>query len=169
VNETEKEALLKEEYFFLQKAFEDFDLKSLTIKGWVTTGSAAAFILGVKWQEVATPTVVAVIAVSAVVWIIEAIWKLSQKAFSNRIRTIEAYFRSDKTVVKQDVFPLQIYNSWYEAYYADLPVYTYEIDMGLRNKGIQERFFKMLFRPSVFFPYLPIIAICLVVYPLLLL
>lgn len=153
-------ALLKEEYFFLQKAFEDFDLKSLSIKGWVTTGSAAAFILGVKWQEVATPTVLAIIAVCVVVWVVEAIWKLSQKAFSNRIRTIEAYFRGDKTVVTHEVFPLQIYNSWYQAYYKDLPVYSYEIEKGLREKTIQVRFFKTLLRPSVFFPYLPIIAIC---------
>ena len=36
---------LKEEYLFLQSQYEDYDKRSLQIKGWVSTGAAAGIAL----------------------------------------------------------------------------------------------------------------------------
>ena len=37
---------LKDEYLKLQDLFEDFDRRSLTIKGWVSAGAAVAIVAG---------------------------------------------------------------------------------------------------------------------------
>jgi hypothetical protein len=89
---TDKE-LLKEEYFSLQKAVEDFDGKALTIKTWSVTASgaalAAAYLQHEKW-------VLLIAAGSSLVfWYIDALWKVNQRVYYPRIREIEAHFRGE--------------------------------------------------------------------------
>jgi hypothetical protein len=38
LSQKEKNELLKEEYYFIQQQYQGFDNKTLTIKGWISTG-----------------------------------------------------------------------------------------------------------------------------------
>lgn len=81
---------LAQEYLHLQNIIEGFDARALTIKAWSVTFSAAG--LGLAYQQ-HNPVLLLVAAGSALVfWMVEAIWKLDQRAFFPRIRRIEAWF-----------------------------------------------------------------------------
>ncbi len=148
-------ALLKEEYFVLQKIYEDFDGKSLTIKGWIASGSIAAFIFSRQQGKFDATVGMLIILICVSIWAVEVVWKLYQRGFADRIRIIEGYFRNDELL--DPVFPLQIYHKWSKSYSQDRPVYQYEIDKGLRPKRLVTRALKMAMRPSVLLPYGPII------------
>ena len=82
---------LRQEYFQLQKAVEDFDQRSLTMKGWSVTASMAA--IGAAFTQ-ATPTLFLLASASAFLfWVIEALWKSFQQAYYPRIRKIEDFMR----------------------------------------------------------------------------
>ena len=120
ISDTERKAFLKDEYFLLQGQYEDFDRRSITIKGWVTTGSIVGFgtALAQEQQYVSVSILAIVALLSAVVWYLEATWKQFQYAFQQRIRTIEPYFRSDDEFfrMRPDLSnppdPFQIFSSW---------------------------------------------------------
>lgn len=83
---------LKEEYKILQGQYEDFDRRSLQIKGWIAAAAVAGVALGLdpaKNQHGILWVVVAVIAAS--IWYIEGEWKVFQYALADRIRIIEAF------------------------------------------------------------------------------
>ena len=44
----QRRGYLRDEYLFLQGQYEDYDKRSLTIKGWVSTGAIAALALAFK-------------------------------------------------------------------------------------------------------------------------
>jgi len=103
--------LLAQEYFRLQEAVEAFDSRALTIKAWSVTFSAAG--LGLAYQQ-ETPVLLLIAAGSALAfWLVEAMWKVSQQSYYQRIRAIEAHFRGDKATV-----PLQIAASWHRSFIA---------------------------------------------------
>ncbi len=104
------DALLKEEYFRLQQMVEEFDGKSLTIKAWSVTLSAAGIVAA--YVEKA-PIVLLIASGSALVfWMVEALWKTNQQAFYPRIRLIENHFSGSDN----PVLPLQIAHSWSAAW-----------------------------------------------------
>lgn len=106
----EKASLLRDEYLQIQKIIEDFDAKSLTIKAWSVTLSAAALVAA--YAENA-PFALLVGSGSAVAfWIVEALWKAMQQAFYARQRSIEAWMRNDG----DEVHPLQITTAWHSAW-----------------------------------------------------
>ena len=110
---SEDRAFLKDEYLKLQDQYEDFDRRSLTIKGWVSAGAAIAFASGFKASEpfsVAAWLAIAAIALSF--WYLEARWKQFQYALAGRITTLEAYFRGEST----EPAPLQMYKAWFASY-----------------------------------------------------
>lgn len=45
LDEKEHQSLLQDEYLLLQNQYQDYDRRSLTIKGWVGSGAAAALAL----------------------------------------------------------------------------------------------------------------------------
>ena len=98
---------LAQEYLLLQKTVEDFDARALTIKAWSVTFSAAG--LGLAYQQ-HNRILLLIAALSAVIfWIVEAVWKMHQRAFYARIREIEAHF----ALVGHGSFaPFQILRSW---------------------------------------------------------
>jgi len=114
MDQQQRDGLLKEEYFFLQKCYEDFDQRTLLIKGWSVTVSLGGLALGFQSKQ----QVIWILAgLSAVLfWVLEAKWKSFQYAFSPRIQEIEAYFRGDKK--EGGVNPLQIYTAWFHSYQA---------------------------------------------------
>jgi hypothetical protein len=127
LSETDRRAFLKDEYLLLQNQYEDFDRRSLTIKGWVASGAAAALAISFSTNyrlSVLIPVFVTVIAL--VFWYLEAKWKLFQYALADRIRVIEAYFRDDTNKPEANPAPFQVYHYWYKSYAKDEPIFEYE-------------------------------------------
>ena len=159
----ELRTLLKEEYFKLQDQYEGFDNRALLIKSWVASGSVAALALAFHASKpVAFYIPVFVAIITACVWMLETTWKMFQSAFGGRIRTIEAYFRDDPDRIEKTPQPLQIYHAWYRNLHFDPPVYESE-----RSRGIVLRYSSQALHPSVFIPYLPILAVCVFIFFLL--
>lgn len=160
-----KEAMLKDEYLFLQSQYEDFDRRSLSIKGWVSGGAIAALALSFSSSHSLTifiPFFIAVVVVT--VWYLEAHWKLFQYALSDRIRIIEAYFRGDESILHKDPVPFQIYHWWFKSYVHDEPIYGYETH---RPRNRTARLKSAAFQRFVLLPYAPIFILCLVTVPVL--
>jgi hypothetical protein len=126
IDDKERRSLLKDEYLFLQSQYEDFDRRSLTIKGCISTGTIAAIAIAFNSSyrhAYIVPIMVALI--SAVFWYLEAYWKLFQYALADRIGIIEAYFRDDQYILVRNPAPFQIYDWWFRSY-NDEPIYEYE-------------------------------------------
>jgi hypothetical protein len=117
LSDQDRRSYLKDEYLFLQSQYEDFDRRSLTIKGWFSGGAVAAIGLSFNASPVhGSFVLVAVAAIAAVFWYLEACWKVFQYALSDRIQTIEAYFRGGTEVPAKIPDPFQIYKSWFQSY-----------------------------------------------------
>lgn len=91
---------LKDEYLLLQKAYEDYDSRIITIKGWSATIGMAAIGAGFYqsrflWLFAAGAAVV--------FWILEGLWKSFQYMNGPRIELIEEAFRTEQF---DDVAPL---------------------------------------------------------------
>lgn len=153
-----RHAYLKDEYLFLQGQYEDFDRRSLTIKGWFSGGAVAAMALTFSVPQPYSGLVpITVASVAAVFWYLEAYWKLFQYALSDRIRIIEAYFRGDPDILLKDPPPFQIYNSWYHSYSRDEPIYEYE--RSWRPKPKSKRLRQVAFQRFVCLPYIVFILL----------
>lgn len=126
-----KIGLLKDEYLLLQKFYEDFDGRVVTIKGWSATIGIAA--IGAGFYQSRFLWLFAAGA-AMVFWLVEATWKSFQYLYSPRIQELERAFRDDRF---DEIAPFQIYTSWFAA--------------------LQKHRFQILARaalPIVFFPHL---------------
>ena len=131
---------LRDEYLMLQSQYEDYDNRSLTIKGWVTGGALVAGGLTVSGEQSwEFPLLIGLIVLS--IWYLEACWKLFQYALRGRIKEIEGYFRGENN----DLVPMQSYDVWFKSY-----------SVGNRTR----RTFNAGFQHFVCLPYLPIIVMC---------
>lgn len=99
---------LVQEYLFLQKTVEEFDGRSLTIKAWSVTFSAAG--LGFAYQQHNKILLLVAAGSALVFWIVEAIWKYRQRAFYPRIFEIERWFKNHTK--PKDSAPFQITTRW---------------------------------------------------------
>jgi hypothetical protein len=127
LSDNDRRSLLKDEYLLLQNQYEDFDRRSLTIKGWVASGAAAALAISFSTSyRVSEMIPVFVTVIALVFWYLEAKWKLFQYALADRIRVIEAYFRDDPDKPEASPAPFQIFAAWYKSYAKDEPIYEYE-------------------------------------------
>ena len=144
MDDAERDRFLKDEYLKLQDQYEDYDRRSLTIKGWVSAGAAGAIALGVQKAE--SSVILLVVALLALCfWYLEASWKIFQYALRLRIEELEAHFRGEIVVFH----PLQMFAKWFERYA--------RINGTRRLIGAAAQGFVML-------PYALIIAICLAIY-----
>jgi hypothetical protein len=110
MDKEQKLAFLKDEYLLLQKFYEDFDTRVITIKGWSATIGLAA-IGGGFFQSKFLWLFAAGAAI--VFWVIEGLWKSFQYMYAPRIVSIEKAFRAQSI---DDIHPFQIYSSWFEAF-----------------------------------------------------
>jgi hypothetical protein len=155
---------LRDEYLCLQTQYEDYDKRSLTIKGWVSTGALTALALA---MNAAFPTSLVILLIVACVvliaWYTETCWKMFQYGFADRIRIIEAFFREEREILIKDLRPFQIYHWWFKSYAQDMPIYAYEKNAGKKHrpKSFLRRFREVAFKQFVFWPYLPLLLICL--------
>jgi hypothetical protein len=158
IDPKERMSLLKDEYFFLQNQYEDYDRRSLMIKGWVSAGATAALALSFGSSQaysICIPIIIA--AVSGIFWYLEAYWKLFQYALSDRIRIIEAEFRDDPEILIKNTAPLQAYNWWFRTYVHDDPIFPYETKSRPRSK--RERLKEAASQRFVCLPYLAFIVL----------
>jgi hypothetical protein len=108
MDNTTKISLLTDEYLLLQKFYEDFDSRIVTIKGWSATIGMAAIGGGFSTKS---PYLWLFGAGAGVVfWLVEALWKSFQYMYGPRIKLIEQAFASEEF---SGVSPLQIYSSWF--------------------------------------------------------
>lgn len=126
-----KISFLKDEYLLLQRFYEDFDGRVMTIKGWSATVAIAA--IGVGFYQTEYLWLFAA-AASLIFWLLETTWKSFQYMYAPRIEAIEEAFRNDDF---SEIAPFQIYTSWFE-------VFT--------ENGFQ--LFQNFRLPIVFFPHL---------------
>ena len=94
MNEFGAGRLPEDEYILLQSQYENYDNRSITIKGWVASGATVAIALGFSTTHKFSyliPVAVGIIVVS--IWYLETYWKLFQYALRPRIQVIEAHFR----------------------------------------------------------------------------
>ena len=153
----ERLSFLKDEYLLLQNQYEDFDRRSLTIKGWVASGAGAALAISFNTTyrlAVCLPLFVALMAV--VFWYLEAKWKVFQYSLADRIRTIEAFFRDDPDKPDSNPAPFQIYHAWYKSYAEDKPLFPYEKDH--RPRTLARRLKNAALHPYVSALYIVVLA-----------
>lgn len=132
------EDLVADEYLQLQKVVEDFDQRTLTIKAWSVTFSAAG--LGLAYAQKAS-VILIVAALSALVfWIVEALWKTNQQPYYARIAAIEAHFSGDPAATTT---PFRIGASWNQAF---------------RAAGGYGRAWRIMLWPHVLLPHAAIVA-----------
>ena len=105
-----KLGFLKDEYLLIQKQYEDFDTRIMTIKGWSATIGLAA--LGAGFQYTKYLWIFAA-GIGVIFWILEAIWKSFQYNYADRIELLEEKFRTGNV---DDVAPFQIYTAWMEVF-----------------------------------------------------
>lgn len=105
-----KITLLKDEYLLLQKFYEDFDGRIVTIKGWSATIGMAA-IGGGFYQSRYLWLFSAGAAI--IFWLVESLWKSFQYMYGPRIQVIEEAFRTDQFA---DISPMQVYSSWFDTF-----------------------------------------------------
>jgi hypothetical protein len=106
IDRATKLGLLKDEYLLLQKLYEDFDTRVITIKGWSATIGLAALGTGFMYSRFLW---LYAAGIGVVFWTLEAIWKSFQYNYSPRILALEEAFRSGDL---ERVQPLQIYTAW---------------------------------------------------------
>lgn len=97
---------LKDEYLLLQKFYEDYDARVITIKGWSATVGLAA--LGVGFYQSRYLWLFAAGA-AMIFWFLEALWKGFQYMYEPRIQLLEAAFLSNDF---DGVSPFQVYTAW---------------------------------------------------------
>lgn len=135
---------LKDEYLKLQDQYEDFDRRSLTIKGWVSAGAAVAIVAGLKDEgSFGIVQWLIVAALAATFWYLEARWKQFQYALAGRLKELERYFRGEGPEPK----PLQIYSSWFTHY---------------KKATERSALWPAARQDFVMLPYVVIIAVCMI-------
>jgi hypothetical protein len=103
--------LLSEEYFFLQKTVEDFNSQAIEFKAWSASIGIAALLAAYTKPVAASGRVGVMVAALAAIpfWVTESLWKLFQKAYEGRLRTIEMCLRGEDC---QSFYPLQVWTAW---------------------------------------------------------
>lgn len=106
---------LRDEWLLLQKQYEDFDQRALTLKGLSTPLLGAGYAAGVK--DGAETIVLATMMVAACLWALETMWKMFQYSLTDRIKALEDYFRDPDSC--QDYKPFQVFTSWGQSFARD--------------------------------------------------
>jgi hypothetical protein len=130
-------ALLKEEYFHLQKTVEDFDQRTLTIKAWSVTTSMVGIAASFLHRDAIILSLLAAMA-SLSFWMTEALWKEFQQCYYPRIRALENAFSKGDAAER----PFRINKAWSQTYH------SYDL----------RRYVQVSLWPHVMFPHIFIVA-----------
>jgi hypothetical protein len=142
--EKTNDELLAQEYLELMKAINEFDSRALTIKAWSVTFSAAGLTAAYIEEK---PIILLIAAFSALVfWVVEALWKVSQRGYYPRVEEIEAHF-ADRA--GSSTIPFRVRASRVEAF---------------RGWRKELRMLEVLFFSHVALPHVAIFALGLILY-----
>ena len=126
-----------QEYLYSTQAWDDFDNRILTIKGWTAAGGLAAIVAGLGAKELSSPIMVGAALVIVSLWFLEAQWRIFQHSNHARIEALEAYFAGKR--------PLSA------------PFQSHTLSALVRTADGWTAWPKELFTPFVFTPYLPLV------------
>jgi hypothetical protein len=164
VNDRDRSDLLKAEYLLLQNHYEDFDKRTLTIKGWIAAGATAALAIPFgNNSKHAYFVPISIMIIAASFWYLEAHWKVFQDAIGDRIRIIEAYFRANSDILDRNPFPFQAYYQFSISYEDDKPIYRKVSGQPEEERGRSKyrRLAKKASESYVFMPYAVIFVLSL--------
>jgi len=138
-------SILQEEYFYLQKSVDEYDKKSLTIKGWSITFSLAILVGAfVKCNEI----LLLISSFSALLfWIIDWYWKQFQNANYARLFDIERFISGREI---KDFRYLNVTGSWFASFKSNT-----------KSKKV-----KLFFLPQTHLPYSIILAFGFIIFTL---
>jgi hypothetical protein len=105
-----KMGFLRDEYLLIQKLYEDFDSRIITIKGWSATIGLVAVGGGFYYTKYLW---LFGAGIGLIFWVLEAIWKSFQYSYADRIQILEAGFRTGDV---EKIKPFQIYTAWMESF-----------------------------------------------------
>jgi len=160
--DAEYKSFLRDEYLLLQNQYEDYDRRSITIKGWVSSGMVAGLAFSLT-KDAASPFIPFIIALFALVfWWLEASWKIFQYAIVGRIRILEANFRNDPDILYKNPPPFQVYHWWYKTFANDEPIFVYETTR--RRRHWVMRVLRVATQPFVQLPYSIIIILAAIIF-----
>jgi hypothetical protein len=129
------------EYVLLQGLYEDSDKRALSLKAMATPLLGAGLAVGLNQASIAI--LVATMAASIALWILEVIWKTFQYCHIARVKHIEALFRGDPGAFTEEA-PFQVFESWAGEW--------------ARHYKYPRAWASIMRQPFVFLPYAVIVA-----------
>jgi len=128
------------EWKILHNNHEEYEKYALIIKLLTIAIALTCFLFSIS-------NIIA-ICILSILWLQEGIWKTYQSRISNRIEKIELSQRLDPEELEQDKLePFQFYSQWNESRQSSL--------------GLIMEYIKSTLKPTVLYPYLPLIIIML--------
>lgn len=134
---------LKAEYALLQTHYEAYDARALLIKSWSAPLLAAGVGVGASLDGCA-PLVIATLVAALCLWTLEGFSKIYQRAFDDRIESLEAWFAGPGNM---PVAPFQMLSGWRKSFDES------------KREGLARDLARFMLKPAVCIPYLPIVIV----------
>jgi len=93
MTDKERLGLAKEEYFYLQGAYERFDSAFFQIKSWSVTLGAAGILAALNLKSNQPIAFLMIGAMALTFWYMDITWKIFQRAHLPRIIALEAFLK----------------------------------------------------------------------------
>ena len=135
--------LYVQEYLYSAGAWDDFDSRCLTIKGWTAAGGLAAIVAGLGAKELSLPIMAAAGLVIISLWCLEAQWRVFQHSNHARILQLEDYFAGRRRL--------------------SAPFQPHTLSAEVRKVGGWRSWWRELVSPLVFVPYLPLLTLLAII------
>ena len=100
MSDNDRRSLAKEEYFYLQGAYERFDSAFFQIKGWSVTLGTAGLLAALNLKANQSLAFLVIGGMSLAFWSMDITWKTFQRAHLPRIEALEAILRSDEPITE---------------------------------------------------------------------
>ncbi len=127
------------EYLYSTGAWDDFDTRCLTIKGWTAVGGLAAVLAGLSSKDLSVPILGGAILVILSLWVLDAQWRVFQHSNHRRIVQLEEYFGGRR--------------------HLDAPLQCHTSSAQVRAEEGWRAWPRELLSPLVFVPYLPLVVL----------
>ena len=135
--------LYVQEYLYSAGAWDDFDTRCLTIKGWTAAGGLAAIVASLGAKELSLPIMVAAALVIFSLWCLEAQWRVFQHSNRERILQLEDYFAGRRRL--------------------SAPFQPHTLSAEVRKAEGWPAWWRELVSPLAFVPYLPLLALLAII------
>ncbi len=140
---TRIDQLYVQEYLYSTGAWDDFDTRCLTIKGWTAAGGLAAIVAGLGAKELSLPIMAAAALVIMSLWCLEAQWRVFQHSNHKRILQLEEYFAGLRRL--------------------SAPFQPHTLSAEVRKAEGWRAWWREFVSPLVFVPYLPLLTLLAII------